>query len=109
MKKLIVKWLVFALIITVTCYLPGIEVENFVYAMLISAILTLINIFIKPLIKLVTFPINVLTFGIFNLIINFGILYGIAYFIPQYKLAEPLSAFLASIIIAICYGILRKI
>ena len=40
------------------------------FAMLIALILTIINSFIKPIIKLVTFPINLLTFGIFNLILN---------------------------------------
>lgn len=109
MKKLIIKWLIFALVIMATCYLPGIKVENFAFAMLIAAILTIINIFIKPIIKLITFPINLFTFGLFNLIINFGILYGIAYFIPQYELADMLSAFIASLIIAISYTILKKI
>ena len=109
MKKLIIKWILFALVIMGTCYLPGIKVENFAYAMLIAASLTIVNVFIKPIIKLIALPINILTFGIFNLAINFGILYGVSYFIPQYTLTEPLSAFIASIIIAIAYCILRKI
>lgn len=109
MKKLIIKWVVFALIIMATCYLPGIKVENFAFAMLIAAILTIINIFIKPIIKLLAFPINLFTFGLFNLVINFGILYGVSYFIPQYTLDNILSAFIASLIIAISYTILKKI
>ena len=109
MKKIIIKWIIFALVIMATCYLPGIEVENFAFAMLIAAILTVINMFIKPLIKLLAFPINLFTFGLFNLLINFGILYGVAYFIPQYSLDNILSAFIASLIIAISYTILKKI
>ena len=109
MKKLIIKWIIFALVIMATCYLPGIQVENFWFAMLIAAILTLINLIIKPIIKLVTFPINLLTFGLFNLVINFGILYAVSYFIPQYALDDPLSAFIASLIIAIAYTVLKKI
>ncbi len=109
MKKLIIKWLIFALIIMATCYLPGIKVENFAFAMLIAAILTIVNLFIKPIIKLITFPINLFTFGLFNLVINFGILYGVSYFIPQYELDNVLSAFIASLIIAISYTILKKI
>jgi len=108
MIKIIIKWLIFALIIMGMCYLPGIHVENFGYAMIIAAILTIINIFIKPIIKLITFPINLLTFGLFNLILNFGILYAIAYFIPQFTLENYLSAFVASIIIAVSYCIIKK-
>lgn len=109
MKKLIIKWIVFALVIMATCYLPGIQVENFWFAMLVAAVLTLVNLIIKPIIKLVTFPINLFTFGLFNLVINLVILYGVSYFIPQYSLQDPLSAFFASLIIAISYSILKKI
>jgi len=108
MKKLIIKWVIFALIIMATCYLPGIKVENFAFAMLIAAVLTIINTFIKPIIKLLAFPINLFTFGLFNLVINFGILYAISYFIPQYSIENYLSGFIASIIIAISYCILKK-
>jgi len=108
MIKLVIKWIIFALVIMGTCYLPGISVESFWYAMLIAAVLTLINIFIKPVIKLLALPINLLSFGLFNLVINFGILYAIAYFMtPAYKLDNPLSAFIASIVIAVAYCILK--
>ncbi len=109
MIKLIIKWIIFALVIMGTCYLPGIKVEGFEFAMLIAAILTLVNIFIKPIIKILAFPINLLTCGLFNLVINFGILYGIAYIIPQYRLTNVLNAFIASVIIAVSYCILKKI
>ena len=109
MIKLIVKWLIFAGIIMGTCYLPGISVDGFEFAMLIALVLTVINIFIKPLLKLVAFPINLLTFGLFNLVINFGILYGVSYLIPQYHLENLLSAFYASVIIAVAFVILKKV
>ena len=99
----------FAGVILAVCYIPGIRIENFAYAMLVAAILTIVNIFVKPIIKLVTFPINMFTFGLFNLVINFAILYGIAYFVPQLSLANPLSAFYASVVIAIAYCIIKKI
>jgi len=109
MKKFIIKWLIFAGIIMATCYLPGIHVENFAFAMLIALVLTIINMFIKPIVKLLTFPINLFTFGLFNLLLNFGILYGVSYIIPQYSLENALSAFIASIIIAVSYCILKKL
>ncbi len=109
MKKFIIKWLIFAGIIMATCYLPGVQVENFAFAMLIALALTIINMFIKPIVKLLTFPINIFTFGLFNLLLNFGILYAVSYFIPQYRLENTLSAFIASIIIAISYCVLKKI
>mgnify|MGYP002627409385 CR=1 FL=1 len=108
MVKLIIKWIIFAAVIMGTCYLPGITVENFQFAMLIAAVLTLINIFIKPLLKLIALPINFMTFGLFNLIINFGILYAVSYFIPQYHFDNIISVFLASLVIAIAFTIIKK-
>lgn len=108
MGKLIIKWLIFSLIIMGTCYLPGISVENFAYAMLIAAIITLINVFIKPVVKFLAFPINFFTFGLFNLVINFAILYLISYFIPQYHIVNYLSGFIASIVIAVAYCVIKK-
>ena len=109
MKKIIIKWVLFALVIMGTCYLPDIKVENFAFAMLVAAAVTIVNVFIKPIVKLLALPINLFTFGLFNLVINFGMLYGISYLIPQYELGNVMSAFIASIIIAIAYCILKKI
>lgn len=109
MKKIILKWIIFALVIMGTCYLPDIKVESFAFAMLVAAAITIVNVFIKPIVKLLALPINLFTFGLFNLVINFGMLYGITYLIPQYQLGNRLSAFIASVIIAVAYCILKKI
>ena len=109
MIKLIIKWLIFAGVIMGTCYLTGISVDGFEFAMLIALVLTLVNIFIKPLLKLIAFPINLISFGLFNLVINFGILYAVSYLIPQYHLENPLNAFFASVIIAVAFVILKKV
>ena len=109
MKKIILKWIIFALVIMGTCYLPDIKVESFAFAMLVAAAITIVNVFIKPIVKLLALPINLFTFGLFNLVINFGMLYGITYLIPQYQLGNMLSAFIASVIIAVTYCILKKI
>lgn len=109
MKKIILKWIIFALVIMGTCYLPDIKVESFAFAMLVAAAITIVNVFIKPIVKLLALPINLFTFGLFNLVINFGMLYGITYLIPQYQLGNMLSAFIASVIIAAAYCILKKI
>lgn len=106
--KLIIKWLIFALVIMGTCYIPGITIEGFWYAILIAAVITVLNMFVKPIMNVVTMPINIMTLGLFNLIVNVGLLYTASYFIPQYKIYSPLSALIASIIIAIAFSIIKK-
>ena len=95
---LLVRWILFALaIIFVAWLVPGIDVENFQSAMLVTVIIALINIFIRPLIVFITLPINILTLGIFTLVIN-ALLAG--YLAPGVEVEGFLSAFIGSVILA---------
>ena len=107
--KLIIKWLLFAFVIMGTCYIPGISIESFFYAMLVAALITILYLFVKPIMKLIALPINLLSLGLFNLVINMALLYAVTYFIPQYKIASILSCFIASVIIAISYCFIKNI
>ena len=51
-------------------YVPGIAVSDFYVALVAALILGLINVLIRPLLLLLTLPINILTLGLFTLIIN---------------------------------------
>ena len=71
MINILIRWVVYAiLIIFVSWIVPGIEVDNFISAMFVCIIIALINTFIKPLLQLITLPINILTLGLFSLVIN---------------------------------------
>jgi putative membrane protein len=55
----------------VTAYLlPGVEVTNFFWALLVAGVLALFNVTIKPLLVIITIPITVLTLGYLLLVIN---------------------------------------
>ncbi len=68
---LLIKWLVNALAIGITAYLlPGVAISGFFAALVTALVLGVVNIFIKPLLLLLTLPINILTLGLFTLVIN---------------------------------------
>ena len=50
--------------------LPGVITESFTTAILVALVLSLLNIFIKPLLVLFTLPITFYTLGLFLLVIN---------------------------------------
>jgi putative membrane protein len=50
--------------------IPGVNVLNFWTALVLSLVLGLLNISIKPLLILFTLPINILTLGLFTFVIN---------------------------------------
>lgn len=98
---LLVRWILFALaIIFVAWLVPGIEVENFQSAMLVTVIIALINIFIRPLIVFITLPINILTLGVFTLVINALLLMLAGYLAPGVDVEGFLSAFIGSVVLA---------
>lgn len=49
--------------------LPGIKVENVTTAVVVAVVLGLINAFIRPIVLLLTLPINILTLGLFTFVI----------------------------------------
>ncbi|HWY78750.1 MAG TPA: phage holin family protein [Candidatus Sulfotelmatobacter sp.] len=70
MEKLL-NWFANSLIIMIAAYiLPGVHVDNLWTALLVSLVLGILNIFIKPLLLVLTLPITVVTFGLFLFVIN---------------------------------------
>ncbi len=69
--KLILRWLVSAgALMLIAMYVPGIKVASFYSALIAALIFGLINALIRPIAVLLTLPINLLTLGVFTLIIN---------------------------------------
>jgi putative membrane protein len=50
--------------------LPGVEVDSWMTAGIVAVVLGVLNLFIKPLISILTLPITLLTFGLFSFVIN---------------------------------------
>ncbi len=102
MFMMILKWVAFALIIMFVGWLiPGISVESFLTAMIAAVVIALINAFIKPLILFLTLPINLLTLGLFTLVINALLFMFAAYLVPGIEVDGFVSALIGSILISI--------
>ena len=97
-----VRWICFALAIIFTAWvIPGIEVSSFLSAMFACVIIALINTFIKPVLKLVTLPINFLTIGIFSLVLNALLLMLAGWITPGFEVEGFWSALLGSLILSL--------
>ncbi len=73
MGKLIVRWLISALALVAAAWLvPGIRVEGRAWVAYagMAVVLGLVNAVIKPLLKVLTCPLIVLTLGLFLLVVN---------------------------------------
>lgn len=102
MVNILLKWLIYALLIVfVSWIVPGIEVDNFISAMLVCIILALINTFIKPLIQLIALPVTVITLGLFSLVINALMLMLAGWIAPGFEVEGFLSALIGSILLSL--------
>jgi putative membrane protein len=67
----LIKLLLSALAVMLVGYLlPGITVENFWVALIVAALLALLNVTLKPILVVLTIPVTILTLGLFLLVIN---------------------------------------
>ena len=65
------RWLLNACFVLLGSYLlTGIEVANFYAALIAVLFLGIVNAIIRPILILLTLPINILTLGLFSLVIN---------------------------------------
>ena len=65
-------------------FVPGIEfVGEIKYLIFAGCFLGLINFFLKPILKIITLPLRVLTFGLFSLVINMLMIWAVDIFFPE--------------------------
>ncbi|OPX96058.1 MAG: Membrane protein of unknown function [Syntrophorhabdus sp. PtaU1.Bin002] len=68
---LIIHWLVMTASIMLVAYvMPGVTVSGFFSALWVALFLGIVNVLLKPLLILITLPINILTLGLFTFVIN---------------------------------------
>jgi putative membrane protein len=99
---LLLKLLIQAIAVMVTAWiLPGVHIMNFWTAIVVAIILSLLNIFLKPILVILTIPISIFNFGIFLLVINALITLLAGKIVPGFTLDGFWWAFLFSIILSL--------
>ena len=69
--NLLIKIIITAvLVLLISIFMPGVHVDGFSTALIVAVVLGLLNIFIKPILVILTLPVTILTLGLFLLVIN---------------------------------------
>jgi len=91
--RLLLIWLVNALSLLAVAYLlPSVSVESFYVAVITAFLLAIVNTVIRPVLVLITLPINILTLGLFTLVINGLLFWFVASFVEGFQVAGFWSA-----------------
>lgn len=108
--SLVIRWIVNAVSLMVVSYLfAGIEVKGFVAALAAALILGLVNAFIRPVLLLVTLPINILALGLFTFVINALLFWLVAALLEGFFVAGFWSAFFGALAYSIISAIISLI
>lgn len=69
--KLLLKWLLSAgALLLVAAVFSGVQVENYVSALIAVAVISLLNTLVRPVLVVLTLPVTVVTVGLFLFVVN---------------------------------------
>jgi len=102
MKGFILRWFMSSLaLLAVTYIVKGIQITNITTVFVAALILGIINAFLRPLIILVTLPINILTWGLLTFIINGFLFYLVSKIVKGFSIANFWTAFFGALLYSV--------
>src|SRR5690554_5422878 len=108
--NLIIRILLTAVAVVLLAYiLPGVDVSGFGAAIIVAVVLGLLNVFVKPILVILTLPITVVTLGLFLLVINAGIILLADNFIDGFTVTGFWVALLFSLLLSLLQSILFSV
>lgn len=108
--KFILNLLVSGLAVFISAYiLPGIAVDSFWTAIVVSVILGIANAILKPLLIFLTLPITILTLGLFTFVINAILVLLVAAIVPGFMVAGFWWALVFSLVLSLVNSFLGSL
>ena len=106
--RLLLHWLISALAVWIVAqFVPGIHVSGITAALIAAVVIGFINATLGLLLKIVTFPLTILTLGLFWFVINALMLKLAAALVPGFEVNGFIPAFIGSILISLVNWALR--
>ena len=106
--KLFVKYISIVLAIyLLSLVLNTIYIGSFGSLLIMGMVLLLVNLILKPILMLITLPVNLLTLGLFSFVVNAWTIMIADYFVENISMGGFMNSLLAAFIIAILYNLLK--
>lgn len=93
-------------VLIVQYILPGVQVDDFLTAVVVAALIALLNITVKPILIFLTIPITLLTLGLFLLVINAILILLAAEIVPGFNIDGFWWAVLFSFLLSLVNSLL---
>ncbi len=97
--RLLIKWLLSALALLAVAYLySGVQVTTYTSALLAAAVIGLLNMFVRPVLVVLTLPVTIVTLGLFLFVINALLFWAASGLLPGFHVNSFLAALIGSLI-----------
>lgn len=104
----LIKWLISAISLMIVAYfVPGFHVRGFVAALIAAAVIGFINATLGTIVKVLTFPITIVTLGLFLIVVNAIMLKLAALFVPGFQVDTWLAAIIGAILLSLVSSFLH--
>ncbi|WP_298120870.1 phage holin family protein [Flavobacterium sp.] len=98
-----------SLVMILSYVMKGVHVDEFTTALTVAIVLGLLNFFVKPILLLFTFPLTILTLGLFYFVVNAIIILLCDYFVDGFDVNGFWNALLFSIVLSLSQSLVYKL
>jgi putative membrane protein len=110
MKGILIRWLILTVAILSAAYLlDGMEVRGFTSAFFAAAVLGILNAVLRPVLIILTLPLNIFSLGLFTFVINAFLLKMASGVIPGFEVHGFWPALFGSLIISLVSWLLSSL
>ncbi len=110
MSGFIARWIISALALVLTAYIiEGVVLAGFLSALVVVLVLGILNSLIRPILLLLTLPLNILTLGLFTFVINALMLYITASIVKGFEVDGFFSALFAVIVLSVISALANRL
>lgn len=106
---LLLQWLIYSVAILIAAYLlPGVQIDSFGTAVIAALILGILNAVLRPLLLLLTLPLNVVTLGLFTFVVNAIVILATDGLVEGFNVNNFWWALLFSLIVSLVAGVIEN-
>ncbi|PJB13701.1 MAG: hypothetical protein CO119_00510 [Flavobacteriales bacterium CG_4_9_14_3_um_filter_40_17] len=93
-------------VMAIAALLPGVTVNDYLTAIWVAFLLSVLNLFVKPILIFFTLPVTIVTFGLFLLVINAVIILMVAELVSGFLVSSVWSALFFSLLLSVLQSFL---
>lgn len=110
MKKIFFSWLLLSAVVYVLPWLiPDIVIDSVQVALIAAAVFGIINVFLKPIVNIITLPLNLLTLGLFGIVVNAILFWLGTWLVPGFHVSTVAGVVFGSCVIALARWIIDEL